>query len=198
MNSHIKMYSIFLLSALTYVSSVTAERLELSGWEKISFAGKTEITATKSQIHIVSNDSATAYYYKFPEPLRSPFSLSWRWRVSEFTDSNPEDKEHDDYAARVYVVFDNFWNSRALNYVAIDSLSDKKSWVNPFSSNSLMIPRKVVIGDKWQQESALPWEDYARLFGREPTQVLGIAVMSDTDNTHGAVEAWYKDIEIDY
>lgn len=198
MNFRIKVCFVFLLITLTCVNDVYAERLVLSGWEKISFAGTTEITATNNQIHIVSNDSATAYYYKFPTALRAPFSLSWRWRVNKLTDSNLDDKEHDDYAARVYVVFDSFWNSHALNYVAVGSLPEKTSWVNPFSRNSLMIPRKVVIGDKWQQESALPWEDYVRLFGREPSKVLGIAVMSDTDNTHDAVEAWYKDIEIDY
>jgi hypothetical protein len=37
-------------------------------------------------------------------------------------------------------------------------------------------------------------EDYRRAFGEEPGKMLGVAIMSDTDNTGEKAEGWYGDI----
>ncbi|HBO83813.1 MAG TPA: hypothetical protein DD641_02285 [Deltaproteobacteria bacterium] len=38
------------------------------------------------------------------------------------------------------------------------------------------------------------YEDYKKLFGKEPTRIIGIAIMTDTDNTGGSAVAYYDDI----
>lgn len=38
--------------------------------------------------------------------------------------------------------------------------------------------------------------DYRRAFGHEPGRLIGIGVMTDTDNTGESVEAFYGDIEL--
>ena len=39
-------------------------------------------------------------------------------------------------------------------------------------------------------------EDYRRAFGTEPGRLMGVAVMSDSDNTNGAITAFYGDIQL--
>ncbi|MFO0523724.1 MAG: DUF3047 domain-containing protein, partial [bacterium] len=39
-------------------------------------------------------------------------------------------------------------------------------------------------------------EDYQRAFGQAPGRLVGIGVLTDTDNTRSAVEAFYGDIEL--
>jgi hypothetical protein len=38
--------------------------------------------------------------------------------------------------------------------------------------------------------------DYERAFGTPPGRLIGVAVMTDTDNTGERVEAYYGDIEL--
>ncbi len=36
--------------------------------------------------------------------------------------------------------------------------------------------------------------DYKKAFGREPTRISGVAIMTDSDNTGESARAWYGDI----
>lgn len=39
-------------------------------------------------------------------------------------------------------------------------------------------------------------EDFRRAFGETPGRLIGVGVLTDTDNTGGAVEAYYGDIAL--
>jgi hypothetical protein len=39
--------------------------------------------------------------------------------------------------------------------------------------------------------------DFVKAFGEEPGALLGMAIMSDTDNTRSSVKAWYGPIRLD-
>jgi hypothetical protein len=39
-------------------------------------------------------------------------------------------------------------------------------------------------------------EDYERAFGRTPPEIIGIGLMTDTDNTGEAATAYYGDIRL--
>ena len=47
---------------------------------------------------------------------------------------------------------------------------------------------------KWMTLSRNVVEDFKRAFGEEPGRMTEVAVLTDTDNTGGAVQAWYGDI----
>ena len=47
---------------------------------------------------------------------------------------------------------------------------------------------------EWVEVERNVYEDYKRAFKEEPPPVLGIAVMTDTDQTREVVSAWYGDI----
>ena len=40
------------------------------------------------------------------------------------------------------------------------------------------------------------YEDFKRAFGEEPGPIIGVAIMTDTDNTGEQAEAWYGDISL--
>ena len=46
----------------------------------------------------------------------------------------------------------------------------------------------------WVSEKVNVYEDYKRLFGREPKHVQAIGLMSDSDNTESRAKAHYKGI----
>jgi hypothetical protein len=38
--------------------------------------------------------------------------------------------------------------------------------------------------------------DYQRCFGEPPGALIGVAIMSDTDNTHSHSQAWYGPVQL--
>ena len=60
--------------------------------------------------------------------------------------------------------------------------------------------RKLVLerGDdhlrQWRNYRRNLYSDFQRAFGEPPGPLIGMALMTDTDNTGGAVDAWYGDV----
>jgi hypothetical protein len=48
----------------------------------------------------------------------------------------------------------------------------------------------------WQSVRRNLAADYRRAYGAEPGQVLGVAIMTDTDNTGTKATAYYADIRL--
>jgi hypothetical protein len=46
----------------------------------------------------------------------------------------------------------------------------------------------------WQEVTRDVYEDFKRAFGEEPGRITAVGIMTDTDNTGSAVEAYYGDI----
>ena len=77
------------------------------------------------------------------------------------------------------------------NHAAIDS-------VLPSTRSDRL--RKIVLesGDthlrQWRNYRRNLFSDFQRAFGEPPGRLIGMALMTDTDNTGGATEAWYGDV----
>ena len=48
--------------------------------------------------------------------------------------------------------------------------------------------------NQWMSERRNVLEDYRKAFGKEPPVIIGVAVMTDTDNTGETATAYYGDI----
>jgi hypothetical protein len=63
--------------------------------------------------------------------------------------------------------------------------------------------RKIVLESgpahlgQWRRYERDVREDYRRAFGEEPGALIGVAVMTDSDNTQSRAEAWYGEIRIE-
>jgi hypothetical protein len=132
------------------------------------------------------------------EPKQFP-ALQWRWRVKQLpTGADERAEKTNDSAAAVYVVFDSKLLPRAIKYVWSASLPVGTRIKSPVYWRS----RVVVLqsGDtrigEWQQETINFHQDYKEFFGEEPGEVIGIAVLTDSDTTKSIAEAHYDDFKL--
>lgn len=152
------------------------------------------------------------------DPAANPV-IQWRWKVSNvYENGNAREKSGDDYPARIYVAFafepdrasffertkrkaaavfyDEEIPGTALNYIWANKLEKGTIVANPFSKETQMVA--VNSGDEqvgeWVSVRRNIIEDYEAAFGREPPAIIGIGIMSDSDNTGEGATAWYGDI----
>jgi hypothetical protein len=63
--------------------------------------------------------------------------------------------------------------------------------------------RKIVVESgpahlgQWRSYTRNVREDFMRAFGEEPGALIGVAVMTDTDNTQSQAEAWYGEVRFE-
>ena len=174
-------------------------------WKSRSFKGTTEYTwvteEDKAYIRATSKASASGLYYRIEYDIQQYPFITWKWRVDNIIASGDAlQKSGDDYAARIYIVFPSFffWNTEAINYIWANKLPKEEAVPNPFSKNSIMISvqsGKAETG-KWIVETRNVYEDYRRVFGKEPPKAGAIAIMTDTDNTGERASAGYGSIAI--
>jgi Protein of unknown function (DUF3047) len=177
---------------------------ELSGWTDKVFKGKTTYSIVqegeRSVLKAHSNKAASGLIKKVTvDPKKYPV-LRWSWKVRNLIQK--EDllkKSGDDYAARVYVVFPRtFWRMRAVTYAWSAKAPKESVHPSPYTSNAMIIAVESG-GEKvgqWVNEERNIAEDYRKLFGEEPPEIGAIAVMTDTDDTHEEVTAFYGDISL--
>lgn len=227
------MFSAGALSAQPLREEVVVERFSgemengmPKGWKPFEFPKKhkpTEYTVQKDGdavfLKAVSLSSASAIFKEVPEDPKEFPIISWKWKV-DGTIEKAEDgkKEGDDYAARVYVIFEyepkkltyfqrlkykllqTFTKTKppgfAINYVWANKLKKNETAFSPFTDTVVMIAAESGndnIG-KWVAEERNVYEDYKRFFKGEPPRIAAIAVMTDSDNTQGKATGYYADI----
>lgn len=147
-----------------------------------------------------THGKASALYLKTTIDLTKTPYLQWRWRVDKkMTVTDAQKKSQDDYPARIYVIVKEGifpWQARSLNYVWASHSPKQAFWPNPYTDRAIMIPLRN-SGDnlqQWYGERVNIAEDYQRVFGRSITEIHGIAIMSDADNTGGTAHAYYDSL----
>ena len=147
--------------------------------------------------------------------------LSWRWKVEGvLVKSDPRHKEGDDYAARVYVAFQydpataSVWErSRfgayrllygryppglVLNYVWESRLPVGTVLANAYTARAKIVVARsgAAQAGRWVTETRDIYEDYRRIMRAEPPRIVGIALMTDTDDTGERAVAFYDALTI--
>lgn len=169
-------------------------------------------------LHVRSRASASSLVAK-PVDGSSIARLQWRWKVSgALAGSDVRSKAGDDYAARLYVLFDlpldRLGLADRLRLQAARSLSGRDipaaalcyvwgtaqpagstAW-NPYTDRVRMVV--VDSGNahamQWRTVERDLREDWQEAFGGPMPAVGAIAVGADTDNTGGSVDAWFGDV----
>lgn len=172
-------------------------------------------------VHAHSNNSASGLTLPLnADPLKTPI-LRWRWRISGvYEKGSVLQKSGDDYPARIYVAFAfepdkaSWWErgkralieeiygetppGKTLTYIWANHLPAGSAAPSPYTPNSQMIA--VDSGNakagQWTSHQRNLVADFRARFGDAPPPIVGIAIMTDSDNTHEAAEAWYGDIEL--
>lgn len=149
-------------------------------------------------------------------------TLSWRWKVSNIYEAgNAREKSGDDYPARIYVAFEfqpdkaGFFErakrktvevlfgetlpGNALNYIWANQLPEQSMVANAYTDKTMMIavnsgPAQV---GEWVTVTRDLVADYRQAFGEEPPAIVGVAIMTDADNTGEQATAWYGDLTLE-
>lgn len=168
-----------------------------------------------------SSAAASALYKEMQGDIKDFPFLSWSWKIEgTLKKGDSLRKDGDDYPARVYVtfeyepqkasVFDRMKRlfvekafgveppGNAISYVWANKLQKGQAVPNPFTEKVYMVAVETgeELKGQWVSEERNVYEDYRRLFKSEPPKVMGVVIMTDTDNTEESAVAWYRDIAV--
>jgi hypothetical protein len=186
-----------------------------AGWEPLTFPRVARHTryavvldGERWVLRAESDAAASGLYHPLDLDPKVYRVLSWRC------------KEGDDYAARVYVAFRydpataSVWErSRfgayrlfygryppglALNYVWESRLPVGTVLANAYTARARMVVARSGAAEagRWVTETRDVYEDFRRIVGGEPPRIVGIAVMTDTDDTRERAVAYYDALTI--
>ncbi len=122
--------------------------------------------------------------------------LQWRWRVKTLpAGADERTLKANDSAAGVYVVFDSTIVPRAIKYVWSASLPVGTRMNSPtyWRAKVVVLESGANEAGEWRNEVVNFYEDYKKLFGFEPSEVEGVALLTDSDTTATVAEADYDD-----
>lgn len=174
---------------------------------------------TVIQAHSDNAASGLVRYLRV-DPTRFAW-MQWDWKIDRvIAGGDVTRKEGDDYAARIYVAFAfepdkaGWWQrvrnrsariltgrevpGTTLNYIWATRAPQETIVPNPFAPETMMIVLRSgnAAGGLWVTEKRNLLEDYERAFGRTPPEIIGIGLMTDTDNTGEEATAYYGDIRL--
>lgn len=192
------------------------------GWKLFRINEKVPATKfTMSEpavLHAQASNSMAGVLRKQRVDLAKTPVLCWRWKVkASVAQADLLTKAGDDYAARIYVFYDvpaaqlGFSDrlkiklakslygadipTAALNYVW-----DNKQPVGTLRANAYTDRTRMLVVEsgnakagQWLGEARDVKQDYLAAFGSEAPDVVGLAIATDTDNTHGDAEAWFQE-----
>ena len=167
----------------------------------------------------VAEDGASALVREVHSDLRNAPVLRWSWRAQEGVKTlDIRQKAGDDLTARVTVNFafdsdtTSLWerlryNIARLRYGArVPGSAITYGWANleppgtiepnAYTDRVLTVVLRNAehVGRGWFDEERNVLEDYRRFFGEEPPSVVGVGIMTDTDDGGGRADACYSDI----
>jgi hypothetical protein len=169
-----------------------------------------------------ADSSASLFVARFKEPTVVPAAMSWQWKTDALVPgADNRDKRREDAPLRVLVAFDGdrstlpdaeqkrFNRAKKLSgteppyavlmYIWSDQVAVES--IIPSAHTSQVKMLVVASGasglGKWQSVRRNVAADYRRAYGAEPGPVLGVAVMTDTDNTGKKAVGEYADIRFE-
>ena len=131
--------------------------------------------------------------------LKTPF-INITWKVEKDLKGIVENsKKGHDYAARVFVIKktgSTALSNRAINYVFSSNNKVGKNWPSPYTKKSIdyVLSSTKNNLDTWVTVKANVRDDFMKLHGIDVTDISGVAIMTDTDNSKLKAISYYQNI----
>jgi hypothetical protein len=176
----------------------------------------------RTVLRAASDRSASLYVAPLKQAAGLPPILSWRWKTDALVPgADNRDKKREDAPLRVIVAFDGDQSTlpeaeqlrfkrarklfgRDLPYAVLMYIWSEQVPVESVipSAHTSQVRMLVVASGagglgSWQSMRRNIVEDYRRVYGAGPGRVLGVAVMTDTDNTGTKAVGRYTDIRFE-
>jgi hypothetical protein len=177
---------------------------DISNWDQELFSNETHyevvIIDAKPLLKATAKSTASGLVRHIDIDLTKTPYMNWSWKIDNILSNVDEtQKSGDDYAARVYVVISGgllFWRTRAISYVWASKKQQGTHWPNAFTGNALMIASQSGnehVGE-WINEKRNILDDIKNLLEIDATEINGVAIMTDTDNSKQSATAYYGNI----
>jgi hypothetical protein len=181
------------------------------------------LVADKSRtvLHAKADSSSSALMHAMnTDPAAQPW-LSWEWKIScllknadntqRATEDSPVriilgfdgDKESLPFADQVMFETAKVVTGHDFPYATLMYIWENKAPVgtvirSPHSARiKMMVAASGADGiGEWRLFMRNVVEDFEKAFGEKPGRLIGIGVLTDTDNTGESAEAWYGDIRL--
>lgn len=154
------------------------------------------------------------------DPSSKPW-LRWEWKISDvLEDADNAVRATEDSPVRIILAFDGdkeslpfseqvlFETAKMLTghdfpYATLMYIWENKAPVGTIIRSThtgrvrMMVAAQGTTGiGKWHTLTRNIIDDFEKAYGEKPGKLIGIGVMTDTDNTGDTVEAWYGDIRL--
>jgi hypothetical protein len=199
----------------------------IAGWEVLKpapDANDTRYALVRDGDKTVLKAQADASMSGLTHPVRVDIRqfplLRWRWKIAApVKTADMTTKAGDDYAARIYVMFDypleklpfgtrtklrlaeSIYGQKiptaALNYVWDNRQPIGTTRPNIYTDRARMVVLEsgTAKAGQWVTETRDLASDFYAAFGEDAPDVVAIALATDTDNTGESAASWYGDIE---
>lgn len=179
-----------------------------------NYQGRTVLSAN-------SKTSASGLAIKLKPRQAQNLWLKWEWKtIAPMPEADNAERNHDDAPLRLLVAFDgnksklglkekmNFEmasliSGQEMPYATLMYIWSGKTAVNTVLDNAHTSRIKMIVVDSgweglgdWRKHERDLAADYKRAYGENPGDVIGIALLTDTDNTKSETRALYGDIEL--
>ena len=161
-------------------------------------------------------DSGDILAKEFKYNLKEFPIISWRWRALKLPDGGDERyKKSGDSVAGIYIIFPSLFKPESfrnrwwikvpvpdslkpecIKYVWSSSLPKGTVTESPYAKKTKIIVLEngsSPLG-QWITEEVNVYEDYKRLFHKEPDEVRAIGILTDADDTSSEAMADYDDV----
>jgi hypothetical protein len=176
-----------------------------AGWKLDVNSGEPDFALIESKgnfwVHLRSKNSSFGLRKEISFDIKAYPYLNWSWKVDKLPEKgNFLHKNQDDQAAQIYVLFPRFpakLNTDVVGYLwESDGKNKGLEGESPAWSKSKVIvlqagPERL---GHWVPEKRNVYEDYKKLFGREPPKVGALAIYINTQHTQGMAESFFDHI----
>ena len=131
--------------------------------------------------------------------LKTPF-INITWKVEKDLPGIIENsKKGHDYAARVFVIKKTgttALSNRAINYVFSSNNSAGNNWPSPYTKKSIdyVLSTTKEHHNQWITVKANVREHFKKLHDLDVSELTGVAIMTDTDNSKLKAISYYQNI----
>ncbi len=179
-----------------------------------NYQGKTVLIAN-------AKTSASGLAMKLKPRQATNLWLQWEWKaVAAIPEADNAEGARDDAPLRILVAFAgnksklslkdkmtfemaNLISGQEMPYATLMYIWSGKSPVDTIISNAHTSRIKMIVMDsdwdnlgQWHQHQRDLTADYKRAYGEAPGEVIGMVLLTDTDNTKSETRAIYGDIEL--
>lgn len=182
-----------------------------------------QLVSTESRVvlHASAEKASSGLIYRtLVDPYRKPW-LRWEWKINDvLEDADNTVRGTEDSPVRIILGFDGdrdslpfseqilFETAKILTghdfpYATLMYIWENKAPVGTVIRSTHSSRVRMLVASqgtaevgKWQTLTRNIIEDFEKAYGEKPGKLIGIGVLTDTDNTGDSVEAWYGDIQL--